>query len=63
MPHPVIDAKCKGNEKCLLDALDVCPTQVFAKEGDKVIVKNPKECIGCRACETQCEHGEIKVID
>lgn len=63
MPKPIIDKKCKGTEKCLVEALEICPVNVFAKENGKVIVKNPGECIGCRACESQCSNEEIKVVD
>ncbi len=60
MPHPVIDkSKCKEIATCI----DVCPVDVFAKEGNEVIVKNPDNCIGCRACEVQCPNGAIKIID
>jgi len=63
MPKPIISNKCKGTEKCLEEALEICPVNVFAKEKEKVIVKNPNECIGCRACESQCANEEIKVVD
>jgi len=60
MPHPVINyKKCKTCQTCI----DVCPMEVFAKEGDKVIVKKPKECIGCKACEVQCPEKAIEVKD
>ena len=58
MPKPVIDSKkCTKCGTCI----DICPVQVFVKEDDKVIVKNPKACIGCRACEVQCPEDAIKV--
>ena len=60
MPKPVIDKK-----KCTDcgDCIEICPVNVFAKEKDKVFVKNPKECIGCLACEGQCPTNAIKVLD
>ena len=60
MPKPVIDKK-----KCTDcgDCVDICPVSVFTKEKGKVFVKNPKECIGCRACEGQCPTNAIKVLD
>jgi NAD-dependent dihydropyrimidine dehydrogenase PreA subunit len=35
--------------------------QVFEKENNKVVVKKPNECIGCKACEVQCPQEAIKV--
>ena len=57
MPKPVISDKCTNCGTCV----DVCPVGVFAKENGKVVVKKPKECIGCRACEVQCPVEAIKV--
>jgi len=60
MPKPVIDIKkCTNCGACI----EVCPMAVFAKKEDKVIVKKPKECIGCKACEVQCPAEAIKVED
>ena len=60
MPRPVINSKkCTKCGTCV----EICPVGVFAKEGDKVIVKNPDACIGCRACEVQCPEEAIKVED
>ena len=60
MPKPVIDSKkCTNCGTCV----EICPVEVFAKEGDKIVVKKPKECIGCRACEVQCPEEAIKVED
>lgn len=60
MPKPVIDSKkCTGCGTCI----EVCPVEVFAKKGDKSVVKKPNDCIGCRACEVQCPETAIKVED
>lgn len=62
MPKPVIDSKkCNACGTCV----EICPMEIFVKEGDKVKV-NPKkesECIGCRACEVQCPKEAITVKD
>ena len=60
MPKPVIDyKKCSVCETCI----EVCPVKVFSKQGKKVIVKSPDECIGCMACESSCEQSAIKILD
>lgn len=60
MPKPVIDKKkCTKCGTCI----DVCPVNVFEKEGDEIVVKRPEDCIGCRACEVQCPEDAIKVKD
>jgi len=60
MPKPIIDEKkCTKCGTCI----DICPMGVFAKDKDKVVVKKPKECIGCKACEVQCPAEAIKVED
>jgi len=43
--------------------MEVCPVDVFALEGDKMVVKKPEECIGCRACEVQCPNQAIKIVE
>jgi len=58
MPKPIINKeKCKGCFTCV----EVCPVEVFAKDGEKAKVAKPDACIGCRACEVQCSEGAIKV--
>jgi NAD-dependent dihydropyrimidine dehydrogenase PreA subunit len=60
MPKPIIDyKKCNACGTCI----DVCPMDVFEKENNKVVVKHPEKCIGCRACEVQCPQGAIKIVD
>ena len=60
MPKPAIDAK-----KCTVcgECAEVCPVSVFMKESDKIMVKHPEECIGCRACEVSCPAEAVKVKD
>jgi 2-oxoglutarate ferredoxin oxidoreductase subunit delta len=60
MAEPTIDyEKCTNCGVCI----EICPMDVFAKKDEKVKVNNPKECIGCRACETQCPNSAIKVSE
>ena len=60
MPKPIIDKK-----KCTDcgDCIEICPVDVFGKNNKEVVVKKPNECIGCRACEAQCEQNAIVVED
>jgi len=58
MPKPVIDKeKCTDCSSCI----SICPMGVFGKENNSIVVKNSKDCIGCKACEVQCAEGAIKV--
>ncbi len=67
MPKPIIDyskIKTKEQEDELKGAIDICPVDVFALEDNKVVVKNPDACIGCRACEAHTsKSGCIKVVE
>ena len=60
MPKPIIDQKkhttCKSCHQ-------VCPMNVYNFKAGKTIVARPEDCIGCRACEVQCEDEAIKVVD
>jgi len=49
--------KCDHDEICI----SVCPKEVFAKEGKKIVVAHPERCTLCMACVDSCELGCIKV--
>ena len=56
--RPFVDKeKCTGCGTCK----DVCPVDVFEIQNGKSLVKNPKDCIQCMACETSCPEKAIVV--
>ena len=60
MPRPSINyKKCTACENCI----EICPMKCFEKQGKKVIVVKPKECIGCQACVVQCDEKAIRILD
>jgi NAD-dependent dihydropyrimidine dehydrogenase PreA subunit len=50
--------KCDCEEaKCV----DVCPAKIFIRENNKTLTQNTEDCTLCRACESSCPMGAIKV--
>ena len=43
------------------ECMDNCPSGVFDKEGDKIVVVNEDACTACRVCEQVCPKGAVKV--
>lgn len=58
MPPQIDYSKCK--EGCRV-CYEVCPCDVFAVEGEKVVVRYYDECWHCCCCEVECPQGAIKV--
>jgi NAD-dependent dihydropyrimidine dehydrogenase PreA subunit len=47
---------CTSCEVCL----NFCHNEVFTKDGDKVVVSQPYNClVGCKACAPLCTAGAI----
>jgi NAD-dependent dihydropyrimidine dehydrogenase PreA subunit len=48
-------------DKCNLcsECLDICPTDVFEKDGGAVEVARPGDCLGCDSCIAVCEPEAI----
>ncbi len=51
------------NDKCDVgcSCADICPKDVLAKEGRKLVVKHPEKCNLCNSCVEMCEVDAIKV--
>lgn len=60
---PIIHREKVKDKKVLEEVMGICPVGVFVKEKDRVIVKYPDKCIGCRACESVAQNGEVRVIE
>ena len=63
MPKPIIHYDKVKDSKVLEELINICPVNVFEKKKGKVVVARPDDCIGCRACESQVENGEVTVGD
>ena len=61
MPKPVIDESKLDEEKSKV-LKEICPVNVFEIKDGKLVVARPQDCIGCKACEVQCE-GCVKIIE
>ncbi len=53
----------KAKTEELEQLLDVCPTAVFEKDGEKIIVAQEDQCIVCRACEATCPDEGVVVTE
>lgn len=51
------DSKCTNCGTCV----EVCPSGVYEKQGDKVVVVNPDACVLCQACVAQCPAQALAV--
>ncbi|MEM4260355.1 MAG: 4Fe-4S binding protein [Candidatus Woesearchaeota archaeon] len=58
MPKVTIDyTKCNLSKVCI----DICPVGVFEIKNNKMIAARQEDCTVCRACESGCPKGAIKV--
>ena len=57
MPLVIDKEKCTGCGECV----EVCPVDVLEIKKEKCVLKNPDECIECRACEAACTNGAISL--
>jgi NAD-dependent dihydropyrimidine dehydrogenase PreA subunit len=49
--------KCTGCGMCL----EVCPHEVFAKNGKSVLIRDRDACMECGACSRNCPTGAVTV--
>lgn len=61
MPKPILNHDNINEEKAKL-LKELCPVNVFEIEDGKLVVKRPEDCIGCKACEVQCENC-VKIVE
>ena len=58
MPIKYNRDSCAGCFECV----DVCPEEIFEKDGDKVKLKHPETCVECEACINVCSsEGTLKL--
>ncbi|MDQ7793606.1 MAG: mercury methylation ferredoxin HgcB [bacterium] len=50
-------ARCDGCGLCL----EVCPRQVFAREGKAIAIVDRDACMECGACARNCHRGAVTV--
>lgn len=60
MPKPIID---QDKHTTCKTCHDICPVEVFEFNSGKTTVARAEDCIGCRACEVQCEDEAVKIVD
>lgn len=51
------ESKCDHDEACI----QVCPMDVFVREGKKIVIAHPEDCNLCMACVDVCELDCIRV--
>jgi NAD-dependent dihydropyrimidine dehydrogenase PreA subunit len=50
--------KCT-DEECV----NICPAGVLEMQGEKAVVSNIDECLGCESCVEACPSGAITVTE
>ena len=56
----VIDeTKCTNCGECV----NMCPSEVYKREGDRVVVGNTEDCSNCQSCTSVCEPQAITISE
>lgn len=51
--------KCEGVD--CAECVDICPMEIYATDGEKIIVTNATICSLCEVCMDVCPNSAVKV--
>lgn len=53
------ETKCNKCGECV----NVCPVEIYKREGDRIVVGPSDECSFCQSCISVCEPVAITIVD
>ena len=53
------ETKCTNCGECA----NVCPVEVYKREGERVVVGNTNDCSNCQSCISVCEPQAITIVE
>jgi len=51
--------KCNVCGECV----SICPSEIYKKEGDKIVVGNSDDCSNCQSCVSVCTSEAITITE